>query len=442
MNDWPYPTVGELRESGVIVSHKDGNHGANYPRAEEFGAVGIPFLSARLLGDWRIDLEGAPRLSLQKAQSLKFGFVEKGDVLLSHNATVGRVAIVPDIKGPAIIGTSLTQYRVDPERLSPEFLALYFLSPEFQNSLSFVMGQTTRNQVPITEQRRLRVRLPPIETQRAVVDLCMCLQRKIELNRKAAATLEEMARALYRSWFVDFDPVRARDDGRVPAHMDAETAALFPDSFGDDGLPIGWRRESLIVQAEWVNGAAYRNEHFSSDRDALPIVKIAELKAGITNGTRFTTTDLGARYRIQRGELLYSWSGNPDTSIDAFVWRFGSAWLNQHIFSVRENGSMSLAMLFSMLKHFNPHLVEIARNKQTTGLGHITKKDLESFLVVIPTAEVLAVFEGLLGPLFCKYCQVLYETESLGALRDTLLPRLMSGELRVGAARETIEDVV
>lgn len=295
---------------------------------------------------------------------------------------------------------------------------------------------TTRAAVYIED-----VDIPPLAEQREIAATLGVLDDKIELNRKTAATLEEMARALYRSWFVDFDPVRARAEGRSPAHMDAATSALFPDSLGDDGLPVGWERRALIAQANWVNGAAYKNMHFSGERDALPVVKIAELKAGITTGTRFTATDLGARYKINRGELLYSWSGNPDTSIDAFIWQFGPAWLNQHIFAVRENGSMSRAMLFMMLKHFNADLCEIARNKQTTGLGHITKKDMETFLVVLPSSEVLQAFESSALPLFGKYCQTLYETQSLASLRDTLLPRLMSGELRVGAARELIEEI-
>ena len=94
-----------------------------------------------------------------------------------------------------------------------------------------------------------------------------------------------------------------------------------------------------------------------------------------------------------------------------------------------------------MLKHFNADLCKIARNKQTTGLGHITKKDMETLLVVLPSSEVLHAFESSALPLFGKYCQTLYETQSLASLRDTLLPRLMSGELRVGAARELIEEV-
>lgn len=354
-------------------------------------------------------------------------------VVTGRYGTIGQVFFIEQDFWP--LNTSL--YVRDFKGNDPRFCYYFLQTLDWHkfNDKSGVPG-INRNDV-----HREPVYVPPLAEQREIAATLGALDDKIELNRKTAATLEEMARALYRSWFVDFDPVCACAEGRAPAHMDAATSALFPDSLGDDGLPVGWERRTLIAQANWVNGAAYKNMHFSGERDALPVVKIAELKAGITTGTRFTATDLGARYKINRGELLYSWSGNPDTSIDAFIWQFGPAWLNQHIFAVRENGSMSRAMLFMMLKHFNADLCEIARNKQTTGLGHITKKDMETFLVVIPSPEVLQAFESNALPLFGKYCQTLYETQSLASLRDTLLPRLMSGEIRVGAARELIEEV-
>ncbi|GAA3874468.1 restriction endonuclease subunit S [Celeribacter arenosi] len=276
--------------------------------------------------------------------------------------------------------------------------------------------------------------------QREIAAILGALDDKIEVNRKTAATLEEMARALYRSWFVDFDPVHAKAAGRAAAHMDAATAALFPDSFGEDGLPEGWTEEPIIAQSDWVNGAAYKKMHFAKTPDALPVVKIAELKAGVTGNTKFTATDLGEKFRIGRGDLLFSWSGNPDTSIDAFIWALKDAWLNQHIFAVRPNGKMSKAALFTILKFYMPEFAEIARNKQTTGLGHITRKDLDAFSVRIAPPEIMEVFENEIEPMFDRYCLTLYENQTLATLRDTLLPRLMSGELRVGETREDIEE--
>ena len=107
-------TIEDLLQSGAITGHKDGNYGSLYPRVEEFGPVGVPFLTAKSLNDGKIDIAGAPRLVEDRADALRFGFVQPGDVLLSHNATIGRVAVVPNFAGRMLIGTSLTYFRVNP----------------------------------------------------------------------------------------------------------------------------------------------------------------------------------------------------------------------------------------------------------------------------------------------------------------------------------------
>lgn len=170
---------------------------------------------------------------------------------------------------------------------------------------------------------------------------------------------------------------------------------------------------------------------FSSDPDALPVVRIVELKNGVTGSTRFTNTDLGERYRIRDGELLFSWSGNPDTSIDTFVWTGGDAWLNQHIFAVRANGRRSQAFLYTMLKYLRPDFAEIARNKQTTGLGHVTQKDLIRLTIATPSSEVEEEFNNVIGPLYDRFTKNLFESQTLAKTRELLLPKLMSGEVRV-----------
>ena len=236
-------TIESLIEAGIIVAHKDGNYGSNYPRAEEFGDEGVPFLTAKSLREGFVDIAGAPRLGEGRANDLKFGFVQADDVLLSHNATIGRVAVVPEYNGRLLVGTSLTYFRLDPKKLLPRYLAVYFAGSDFQNQLIAVMSHSTRNQVPVTAQRKLHVVVPSLAEQKTIADMLGALDDKIELNRRMNATLEAMARALFRSWFVDFDPVRAKLDGNQPEGMDAESAALFPDSFTDSDfghIPKGW----------------------------------------------------------------------------------------------------------------------------------------------------------------------------------------------------------
>lgn len=208
---WRTATIGTLIDEGIFLVHKDGNHGSNYPRTSEFGSEGVPFLTAKLLDDaGNIDFVNAPRLANEKANKFIFGFIETDDVLLSHNATVGRVAVVPKINERVLIGTSLTHFRLDKNRLLPKYLAVYFSGCDFQNQLAAVMSQTTRNQVPITSQRKLNVVVPPMSEQKRIADTLSSFDDKIQLNRQINQTLEQIAQAIFKSWFVDFEPVKAK----------------------------------------------------------------------------------------------------------------------------------------------------------------------------------------------------------------------------------------
>jgi len=285
---------------------------------------------------------------------------------------------------------------------------------------------------------RIKIRVPSDKKeQEAVASVLGALDDKIELNKQMNETLEAAIRAIFKDWFVDFGPTRAKMNGCAP-YLPPNVFSLFPADLDDERKPTGWTTESVYDQAIWVNGAAYKDMHFSEEPDALPVVKIAELKNGITATTRFTNTDLGYRYRIRNGELLFSWSGNPDTSIDTFIWPAGEAWLNQHIFAVRPNGKRSQVFLYAMLKYLKSEFAEIARNKQTTGLGHVTQQDLIRLKITSPSPKIQAAFDEIVGPLHARYTSNLFESQTLAAVRDLLLPRLMSGEVRVRDAEKIV----
>jgi type I restriction enzyme, S subunit len=341
-------------------------------------------------------------------------------------------------KGPAWLNQHV--FKVTPlSDVSADFLRhlLHYLQPNFiqiaKNKQTTGLGHVTK-----VDLRDMKVQLPSLEVQQSISAVLNPIDDKIELNRRMAATLEEMARVLFKSWFVDFDPVRAKAEGRDTGLPEA-TAALFPCRFGDYGMPEGWADGPMLDQANWVNGAAYKDMHFSDAADALPVVKIAELKNGLADSTKWTNTDLGEKYRITDGELLFAWSGSPDTSIDTFVWVNGEAWLNQHIFAVRTNGSASSALLYAMLKFFKPDLIEIARDKQTTGLGHVTRQDLNRLKVNMGNVAVRSAFNKFVEPTFRRLQGVLKETKTLASLRDTLLPKLISGELRIKDVQAAVE---
>jgi len=270
-------------------------------------------------------------------------------------------------------------------------------------------------------------------TQRAIAKILGDLDDKIDLLREMNRTLEDIARSVFRAWFVDFVPVRAKSAGATSfrgmpqALFDQLPETFVPSHIGE--IPEGWTTAFLLDQANWVNGAAYKNMHFSNEPDALPVVKIAELKGGIKSNTKFTNTDLGAKYRLRTGDLTFSWSGSPKTSIDAFIWALGDAWLNQHIFAVRPNGNKSIGYLFALLKYLKPSIISIAQNKQTTGLGHITRKDMSRLHICEPPQYMINHFSPFADNIYNRILSNLCEIELLTAFRDALLPKLISGEL-------------
>jgi type I restriction enzyme S subunit len=433
-------TFDDLVRRGVLLV-SDGYRAKN----DELGGDGPIFLRAGHVSDTHIDFAGVERFHAHLASRVAAKASAPGDTIITTKGnSTGRTAFVKPDMPTFIYSPHLSFWRVlDASAVEPRFLRAWSDSEEFQTQLRAMAASTDMAPyLSLVDQRRLRITLPPIRTQRAIATVLGALDDKIDLNRRMNETLEETARALFRSWFVDFDPVRAKAEGRQPFGMDAATAALFPDGFEESELgdvPRGWRAVPVSELATYINGAAYSAFQPNDDRRGLPIIKIAELKAGVTAQTKFSDVAMHERYRIDRGEVLFSWSGNPDTSIDTFVWPHGPAWLNQHIFRVVTPSAEERSFVLAMLKSLRPVFAEIARNKQTTGLGHVTAADMRRLLVVRPDPGVVRAWHACGGPLLAKSFANDLESATLATLRDYLLPKLLSGEVRVRDAEKLAE---
>jgi len=354
---------------------------------------------------------------------------------------VGSCAIVPMAMRGWNAARAIAVMRLRDPADAP-FVRACLQSRQIRHLMDVWSNTTVQQTLNLKEIRQLPLPWPPKATRNLIANILGTLDDKIELNRQTNETLEAMARALFKSWFVDFDPVRAKAEGRQPSGMDAETAKLFPREFAESELgeiPRGWTALPLYDIATYVNGAAYKAFQPNGDRRGLPIIKIAELKAGVTSQTKFSEVAMPEKYRLRTGDILFSWSGNPDTSIDTFVWAHGPAWLNQHIFRVEPNSADERTFVLATLKYLRPVFAEIARNKQTTGLGHVTAGDMQRLLVVKPDARILAAWNREAAPLFDAVFRNEQEALTLSRLRDTLLPALLSGELAVSGAERVLE---
>lgn len=284
---------------------------------------------------------------------------------------------------------------------------------------------------------RIPIALPKRSHQTAIADVLESLDDRITLLRETNATLGAIAQALFKSWFVDFDPVRAKAEGRQPEGMDATTAALFPDRFEESEprlVPEGWVVRSLDSIADFLNGLALQK--FPPSQDSwLPVIKIAQLRKGDTVGADRAGRNIKPEYVIHNGDVLFSWSG----SLEVVIWCGGEGALNQHLFKVT-SAEFPKWFYYLWTRNHLPAFQQIAASKATT-MGHIQRKHLTEAKVLVPPAELIQRLGTRIEPLVDRWLANAVQAQTLTQLRDTLLPRLISGQLRLPEAEKEIAGV-
>ena len=287
-----------------------------------------------------------------------------------------------------------------------------------------LLNQTILSSIPVT--------IPKPAEQRAIAHVLGTLDDKIELNRRMNETLEEMARALFKSWFVDFDPVRAKMDGRwrrgesLPG-LPADLYDLFPDRLVPSELgeiPEGWEVKALDEIATFLNGLALQ-KYPADGGAALPVIKIAQLRAGHTLSADSASASIPSKYIVRDGDVLFSWSG----SLELSIWAGGDGALNQHLFKVSSESYPEWLYYYWVREHL-PEFRDIAADKATT-MGHIQRRHLSEALTVLPDAALPARMSPHMQYLLDRSLALRLESRSLAAQRDALLPKLVSGELRL-----------
>lgn len=349
-------------------------------------------------------------------------------VLIARGATMGKCRMVarPMALNQTCYGI------VARENADPRFI-FYKLNSLYTHFRAVAHG-TVFDTVIGSGLRRLQMQVPDLREQKAVADILETLDDKIELNQRMNETLEAMARAIFKSWFVDFDAVRAKAEGRQPFGMDAQTAALFPDSFQDSSLgkiPRGWAVQSLDAVAHFRNGLALQKYPPRGD-EFLPVIKIAQLRKGTTEDADKAAADIPSEYVVLDGDVLFSWSG----SLEAVIWCGGRGALNQHLFKVTSSNHPMWFYYFWILEHL-ADFQAIASGKATT-MGHIQRHHLTEAKVLVPPAELVEAMDKVFSPIMQAIVGNKLQSRTLANLRDTLLPKLISGEIRLKDAEKTV----
>jgi type I restriction enzyme, S subunit len=438
--EWRTATVQQLVDEGVLERPIDGNHGEIHPKTSDFVEHGIPFIMASDLVGGRVDTTHCAFISEGHARSLRKGFALPGDVLISHKATMGRTAIADRLSVPFLMLTpQVTYYRVkDPSRLVGRYLKLYFDSPGFQ-ALFETWGHkgSTRAYLGITAQLDLPIVLPPPDEQRAIAHILGTLDDKIEVSRRMNETLEAMARALFKSWFVDFDPVRAKAEGRDPG-LPTPLADLFPARLVDSELgeiPEGWAVKSIGDLAAVVGGSTPSTKEQSyweggahawatpKDLSALSVPVLLDTERRITDAG---LSQIGSGL-LPRGTVLLSSRAPIGYLAVAEI----PVAINQGFIAMTPKAGTS--NLFLLLWASVAHEEIVSRANGSTFL-EISKANFRPIPVFTPSGQVMQAFERLARPLYERIVECARESRTLATLRDTLLPKLISGELRVGGA--------
>lgn len=457
---WELTTLGRLcaEDGGGIQTGPFGSqlHAADYIDD------GIPSIMPKNISVEGISTDDIACITDEDAERLTKYLVQDGDIIYSRRGDVEKCSLVTEIEDGWLCGTGCLRVRLGVNsKVSPIFIHAYLSHPAIREWIvRHAIGATMPN-LNTSILSDVPVLIPSDDEIAVIENVWSNTTNKIVLNRHTNQTLEQIAQAIFKSWFVDFEPVKAKIEakqngqdperaamraisGKTDEELDqlspeqrqqlASTAAFFPDELVDSELgeiPKGWEWKPLYETAEYINGAAFKSIDFSSDDQGLPIVKIAELKQGLSAGTKFATGEFKDKYRINNDDVLYSWSGSPETSLEVFKWFGGEAWLNQHIFKLNFESLNQKYFTYFLLKHMKPELIRTAQQKQTTGLGHVTVADMKRIKTVFPSSKVLQLFSEMVGPIYEKNSLLQKEIISLSGLRDSLLPKLLSGYIEL-----------
>ena len=375
---------------------------------------GVPILNGSNLQGFKLQEDSFGYLTKEKADSLKKCNAHRGDIIVTHRGTLGQIVYVPvnSKYDRYVISQSQFRFRCKADLVDVQYLVYYFHTREGQYK---ILANASQVGVPALARatstfRLIDIKLPPLNDQRRIASILSSLDRKIELNNKINADLEEMAQAIFKNWFVDFEPFK---DGKF---VDSELGMI----------PEGWKVGRLTEIASYMNGLAMQKFPPENDEDSLPVLKIKELGQGFCGpDSDRCSCNIKDECKIHNGDVIFSWSG----TLLVDVWCGGDCGLNQHLFKVTSKDYPKW-FYYYWTKHHLQEFIHIAKDKAVT-MGHIKRGHLEEALVAIPDNDSMERAHELFEPILSKMISLRLENSRLSTLRDTLLPRLMSGEIEV-----------
>ena len=390
-SEWMQATLDE-----VCALITDGAH--NSPKSVEMGYY---MASVKNFTDFGFDFSDCRKISKTDYEKLrKQGCVpEKGDILVGKDGAryFEDIVIYNQDEEPALL-SSIAILRVDDKKITSEFLYYTLKTPIVRKDVRDNYGSGSAiPRIVLKDFRRMPFSYPSIEEQKKITTICSTIDFKIQLNNKINENLLEQMKALYKSWFVDFEPFNGKQ-------------------------PQSWHQNNIYSLANIIYGAPFSSKQFNTDGNGKPIIRIRDLKE--QRFATYTTEKHPKGYLLQPGDIVVGMDGE----FRPYIWGNDEAWLNQRVCvfdNIRPEGK---AFLYFTIK---PLLYAIEQTQVATTVIHIGKKDFDAFKVIIPETTVLNRFDAITSPMVKQIISNSFENKQLASLRDALLPKLMSGELDV-----------
>ena len=384
-------------------------------KSKAFTLEGIPVIKIKNIKAGKVILNDLDYISTSDINP-KYTKIRSSDILItmtgnrmdgSPETWVGKVSLFRH-QGDFYLNQRVSALRLIDDTVDNNFLSYYLSS--WQSQLYFALNSNSSGgQANITPAvvQEYRLMVPELETQRSIASILSSLDRKIELNNKINADLEEMAQAIFKNWFVDFEPFK---DGRF---VDSELGMI----------PEGWKVGSPYEYAKVVYGAPYKSAKFNDNGEGLPLIRIRDLKD--CNPQFYTPEILPQTEYVNMGDIV----AGMDAEFVPHIWKGNTGLLNQRVCKLMPQQT-SISNLF-VLYLMKPELEFVQSYKTGTTVSHLGKADIDKFVVVLPPLEVVEECSKILDSILQRIKNISAESRTLSLLRDTLLPRLMSGEIEV-----------
>jgi type I restriction enzyme S subunit len=400
---------------------------------------GIPYLTSKNIKQGTLDTSKVDYISegyFIRLFTVRPGTVrrpESGDVLMGIIGTFGNFYQYKESDRFGV-SSAVAILRPRQEVVCPEYLGVVCSSNLFKSFHQQVKSGSVQGYTNISTIKTLPIPLPPLPEQKAIAHILGTLDDKIELNRKTNETLEAMAKALFKSCFVDFDPVRAKAQGR-PTGLAAEISGLFPDSFEDSELgdiPSEWKVDSIYSVASVTYGAPFSSSLFNGEGNGTPVARIRDLP-GESPGV-FTAEVHPKGTLIAPGDIVVGMDGE----FRAYLWGGEECWMNQRVCKFIPSKKDRTCFLRETIRK---PLMDVEVSETATTVIHLGKGDIDGFRVVVSTQEILDIFSASTTPLYEKVVANKQQTRVFANIRNALLPKLISGEIRIPDAEKMLEEV-